>query len=90
MEKVKSLLAGLGGALVLNIIHEVGRTLGNRVPRIDLLGEEALNKGLSFIDTRIKDDKIRYQATLAGDVLGNTVYYSLIGAGARSIFGPEL
>lgn len=44
MEKLKSLLAGLGGAVVLNVLHEGLKGRDDNMPRIDLLGEEALDR----------------------------------------------
>lgn len=89
MGKLRGLLAGLGGALVLNILHEGVRHYNSNVPRVDLLGEEALNKGLSYLGTEIKDKKTLYQATLASDIISNTIYYSLIGAGNRRYLWPK-
>ncbi len=83
MEKLKSLLAGLGGAVVLNVLHEGLKGSDDDMPRIDLLGEEALNKGLGWLGSGIEDPDKLYQATLAGDVAGNALYYSLIGTGGN-------
>jgi len=80
MADYKNLVAGLGGAIALNLLHESLKNRDKDMPRVDLLGEEALNKGLSWIGKRIESPNTLYKATLAGDVLGNTLYYSLIGA----------
>lgn len=80
MEKIKNLLAGFAGALALNILHETVKTKSNNVPRIDLLGEDALQKTLKYFGGKIDKRENLYQATLAGDLLSNTIYYSLIGS----------
>ena len=54
------------------------------MPRVDLLGEEALQKGLEHFGAHIDDENTLYGATLAGDLISNAVYFSTIGAG-----GPE-
>ncbi|TRW27175.1 hypothetical protein FMM05_00595 [Flavobacterium zepuense] len=82
MSKIKNLLAGLGGAIVLNIIHESLKKKGPDMPRVDLVGEEALQKSLNYLGTSIDDDATLYKVTLAGDVISNALYYSLIGGGS--------
>lgn len=83
MNKLKNLLAGLGGAVALNILHESLKYKTDYMPRIDLLGAEALQKSLHFFGTGINDEDTLYNATLAGDIISNTLYYSLIGTGSR-------
>lgn len=85
MSKVKNLVAGLGGAIVLNILHESLKKSKFQTPRIDLLGEEALQKTLQHVaGTEIKSKDNLYKATLAGDVVSNALYYSAIGAAGTS------
>jgi len=83
MSKIKNLLAGLGGAVALNVLHESLKKKGSDMPRVDLLGEEALQKSLQYFGTSIYDQSTLYKATLAGDVFSNALYYSLIGAGSN-------
>lgn len=86
----KCLLAGLGGAVALNIIHESLKKTGDDMPRIDLLGEEALQKSLTCIGVNpIEDENTLYKATLAADVVSNAVYYSLIGLGSKKYVWPR-
>jgi len=82
MSKVHNLLAGLGGAIALNILHESLKRKDKDMPRVDLLGEEVLEKSLDYFDAEIHDKDTRYNITLAGDILSNALYYSSIGAGA--------
>ena len=49
MSQFKNLLAGLTGAIALNILHETVRKTSANAPRIDLLGEEALQKTLNHL-----------------------------------------
>lgn len=81
MSKVKNIVAGLGGAIALNIIHESLKKRDKDMPRVDLLGEEALEKSLDYFDAEITREDILYKTTLAGDLISNTLYYSAIGAG---------
>lgn len=84
MSKIKNLLAGLGGAIALNLLHESLKKQHPDMPRIDLLGEEALQKGLQCCGYTIADPATLYRATLAGDIISNTAYYSMIGRGNNS------
>lgn len=52
-----------------------------KAPRLDLLGKEALSKGLRKTDIGIKNENTLYTLSLAGDLLANTVYYSLSNSG---------
>ena len=81
MSQFKNLLAGLTGAIALNILHETVRKTSANAPRIDLLGEEALQKTLNHAGMNISDKKDLYEATLTGDILSNAFYFSMIGAG---------
>jgi len=50
------------------------------MPRVDLLGEEALNKVLGILGPKIRNKENLYQAILASDILGNTIYHNLIAS----------
>jgi len=81
MSTAKNLLAGLGGAIALNLLHETLKKFRNNTPRIDILGEEALQKGIEYAGGgHISKDKL-YAPTLGADLISNALYYSMIGAG---------
>ncbi|RZJ88794.1 MAG: hypothetical protein EOO20_12685 [Chryseobacterium sp.] len=82
MGKVKNIIAGFVGAAAMNILHESLKRKSS-TPKIDLLGEQALNKGLAYFGEHIDDEKQLYRATLVSDLISNTVYYSLIGSGKQ-------
>lgn len=86
MSKIKNLAAGLAGAAALNILHEGLKKTSPDMPRVDLLGEEALQKTIRYFGGKIEDDKTLYQATLASDVIGNMLYYSLIGGNPKFLW----
>lgn len=74
----KQLIAGIGGAVLLNILHESLKHANDNMPRIDLVGTEALQKSLNYIGQSIEDPQKLYYATLAGDLVSNGGYYALI------------
>ncbi|WP_294202344.1 hypothetical protein [uncultured Chryseobacterium sp.] len=72
----EKIIAGLGGALALSLLHETIRKNFDNVPEINKVGEEALNKVLDKADMKITSHDQLYAATLAGDVIGNGMYYA--------------
>ena len=96
----KKILAGLGGAIALNLLHEVVRNNFDNVPEVNKVGEEALNKSLETVDMKITDKDQLYAATLAGDVISNGIYYAAtatsgfnlvsgVAAGVGAVMLPE-
>lgn len=83
MKALRNLVGGLAGAAALNIVHETVRHLVNTAPRVDLLGEEALSKGLRKTGVTPPSGTKLYLATLAADVVSNAVYYSIVGYGKK-------
>lgn len=89
MGLIKNLTAGFLGSVALNLLHETLRKKGTDVPKINLLGEEALNKTLVHLgNDPITDEDELYKATLKADLISNTIYYSLIG-GKRKYIWPK-
>lgn len=71
----------MAGAAALNILHETLRKKYENVPRVDLVGKEAVQKTLTHFGKPITNDHHLYKVTLAGDLLSNAAYYALIGSG---------
>ncbi len=88
MAKIINLIAGLGGAIALNIVHESLKNKGRNMPHIDELGEEALQKSMSYFGVEVGDKQDLYLSTLAGDLASNALYYSFIG-GRSSLIWPK-
>lgn len=80
MKFLPSLLAGFAGAAALTIAHQVLHRVIDEAPRMDLLGEEALEKVADEAGTEIPSDKL-FEVTMAGDILMNSLYYSNVGMG---------
>ena len=83
MKAITNIAGGLAGAVALNILHESVKHLDHNAPRVDLVGEEALTKIAESVDIEPPKGNMLYAATLAGDVLSNALYYSLIGVGKK-------
>ena len=83
MKNIKNTIGGLAGAVALNIAHQTLKQLIDKAPQVDLVGEEALNKGLQSVGAKpLKGDAL-FASTLAADVASNAFYYSMIGMGSR-------
>jgi hypothetical protein len=74
------LLAGAAGAIALNAAHELTRHVTSAAPRMDIVGMRALRRGAQIAGQR-PPEHLR-SATLAGDLIANTMYYSLVAAGS--------
>lgn len=81
MSFAKTMVSGLIGALTLTIIHETARRLIPEAPRMDLLGMRAISKTLRAVGEPPPERKSLHRAALVGDVLANSLYYSLVGVG---------
>jgi hypothetical protein len=80
---LRTISSGLVGALTLTAINETARQFIPTAPRLDVLGMRALSRSLRGIDVQPpRGEALRYTA-LAGDILSNTLYYSLAGLGGK-------
>ncbi|MBE9586671.1 hypothetical protein IM792_19635 [Mucilaginibacter sp. JRF] len=78
-----SIIGGIAGALALNILHQAVEEFVHEAPRVDLVGEEALSKGLETAGIEPPTGDQLFAATMAADLLSNAAYYSLIGFGKK-------
>jgi hypothetical protein len=78
-----SVIGGLAGAVALNIIHQTVKAIDRDAPRVDLVGEEALTKGMEAMGLTPPTGNALFIATLTGEVLSNALYYSTIGFGKK-------
>lgn len=81
MKLLLSLAGGLAGAGVLTVLHEVLRRKDTEAPRMDLLGMNALSKLIRKSGGEPPEKDTLFNITMAGDVAGNALYYSMAGAG---------
>ena len=72
--------AGLAGAVVLTVTHQVLKKLVVDAPRMDLLGKEALQKDADKTGTKLPEKNL-YNITMAADIASNTLYYALAAMG---------
>ena len=76
---LQSLGSGLMGACVLTVLHETARRFIPNAPRADVLGMRAISKVMESVDEEPPADDELHDWALGGDLLSNTLYYSMIG-----------
>ena len=79
---LKALGSGLLGACALTLIHETARRIApESAPRMDVIGMRAIAKTVRAVDA--EPPVPLHEAALAGEIVSNSLYYSLVGAGSR-------
>ncbi len=89
MKLISSIGGGLAGACALTLLHEIVKRMDKDAPRMDLLGMQAVKKGIKSTDQSVPDDKHLYEIAIIGDIISNTIYYSLGVAGKRKYIWPK-
>jgi hypothetical protein len=78
-----ALLGGAAGAAALTAVHQTARQLTKDAPRMDVLGMRAIEQTMRAVDMTPPKGDALYYTTMAGDLVSNSLYYSLVGAGKR-------
>jgi hypothetical protein len=81
MKLGSALGSGAAGAAAITVVHESLRRLYPKAPRMDLLGMTALAKLLRQMDSKVPNRNALYGWTIVGDLLSNSLYYSMAGIG---------
>jgi hypothetical protein len=89
MKLISSIGGGLAGACALTLLHEIVKRMDSDAPRMDLMGMQAVKKGIRKTDQQMPDDKNVYQIAMVGDLITNTIYYGLGVAGKRKYIWPK-
>ncbi|PRY06058.1 hypothetical protein CLV24_12840 [Pontibacter ummariensis] len=79
---IKALAGGLAGACAVTLVHETVRRFTPNAPRMDILGMRSIAKLMREADEQPPSDRDELHTwALVGDVLSNSLYYSLAGTG---------
>ena len=79
----KAVGSGLAGALTMNLLHESARQVVPHAPRLDVLGTRALLGALHKAGIEPPHGRNLRGVVLIGDVLFNTLLFSIVGARGR-------
>lgn len=80
---VKSALGGLAGACALTLINESAKKLDKDAPRMDLLGMNAVARLMKGNDIITQTAGRIFPTALAGDLISNSLYYSMADTGDK-------
>ncbi len=87
-KKLLALAGGLAGACTVSMLHQAFRYIIPAVaPRMDLLGMEAMRKVRNAVGMPIPPEDELYKQTFIGDIITNTLYYSLAGSKGSQLNG---
>lgn len=78
---LRTIGAGIAGALAVTLINEGMRRVSLKAPRLNILGERVVKRACRMIGVSPPRGRNLYGAALAGDLLANSAYYTLVGAG---------
>lgn len=81
MSGLTAIGSGLAGALALTAVHETARQQIATAPRMDMLGMQAIQNGLRTLQVQPPQGNSLYEMALAGDLVSNAMYYSLVARG---------
>ncbi|WP_225986495.1 hypothetical protein [Rufibacter sp. LB8] len=79
-------LSGMAGALAVTAVHETVRRFYPEAPRMDILGMRAIAKGLRSAGQTPPENDTLHTWALLGDILSNSLYYSLVGSGKKALW----
>lgn len=80
---LQALGSGLAGAVAVTLIHETARRFIPNAPRMDVLGMRAIARGLYKMDEQPPEGKELFKWSIVGDLVSNSLYYSLAGTGQQ-------
>src|SRR5690349_10714588 len=78
---IQALVSGLSGSVVLTLVHQAAKELTPDAPRMDVLGVRGLGKLLAAAEAPHAGPETADNVAMAGDLLVNGLYYSLVGSG---------
>lgn len=80
---IKSTIGGLAGACTLTLLNESVKKLDKDAPRMDLLGMNAVARLMKGNDILTQTASKIFPVALAGDLVSNSLYYSMADAGTK-------
>ncbi|CAN5358914.1 hypothetical protein BH23BAC1_BH23BAC1_50930 [soil metagenome] len=80
MNTAQAIGSGLAGAVVLTALHEGIKQIAPESPRMDQIGTQIVKKAKG---SKI-DDESAYNQALAGELVANSLLYSLVGYGEKN------
>jgi len=82
MTGLQAIGSGVAGAMALTAVHETARKTLEDAPRMDVLASRAIAGSLEALGQQPPTDERLYEAAMVGDIVSNSLYYSLVGLGS--------
>lgn len=82
MTGLQAIGSGVAGAMALTAVHETARKTLADAPRMDVLASRAIAGSLEAMGQQPPSDERLYEAAMVGDIVSNSLYYSLVGLGS--------
>ena len=79
----RSLLGGVTGAVAVTLLNETARRVVPYAPRMDVIGRRGLGRVMERAGIPAPRGDRLNELALAGDLVSNSLYYSLVGIGPR-------
>lgn len=77
----KALSSGLVGAGAVTLVNQIAKRFMPQAPRLDLLGRRLVAKFFHKAGKKAPSKPVLFITSLIGDMVSNSVFYSLVGAG---------
>ncbi|MDQ3534394.1 MAG: hypothetical protein M3421_02070 [Bacteroidota bacterium] len=84
MNTAQAIGSGVAGAVVLTALHESIKQIAPNAPRMDHIGMQIVKKAKDTAGKDNNDKSTLYDQALAGDLVANSLLYSIVGAGERN------
>lgn len=82
------MVSGLVGAAAVTGLNYLGQQITPKAPRLDELGRQAVRKTSKNVATTVPDESTVHATALGGDLISNSMIYSIAGVGRSK--RPEL
>lgn len=83
MKLLTAIAGGFAGACALTLLHQAIKKADADAPHVDELGMEAMATGIEELGMEPPTGQELYKWTLTGDIIANTMYYSLGAIGSN-------
>jgi hypothetical protein len=80
----QALMAGATGAVALNVVHQAAQSFTSDAPRMDVVARRAIAGGMEASGLEPPDEPTLQRWALGGDLVANSIYYSVIACGRPS------
>lgn len=81
MNPIHALVSGAAGAVALTFAHQAAQAALEDAPQVDIIAERAIAASYRAVGRIPPPRPTLHQMALAGDLVSNSLYYSLIGLG---------